>query len=82
VLRISTEETASGALLHVEGRLAGPWVEVLGQACRSARRPCLDLRGLRSADTSGRRLLRELKRAGTELRHLSGYLAALIAGND
>ncbi len=82
MLRITAEETASGALLRVEGRLAGPWVDVLDQACRSDGALSLDLRGLRSADTAGRRLLRRLERDGARLLHLSGYLAALLAGND
>jgi hypothetical protein len=80
VLRITPMETTQGALLRVEGRLAGPWVEELAQVCLTQQVPLrLDLRGLQSTDLAGRELLRRLARAGTQFVQVSGYVAALLA---
>jgi hypothetical protein len=80
VLRITPMETTDGALLRVEGRLAGPWVEELGQVCATQQATLrLDLRGLQSTDLAGRELLRRLARAGTKFVRVSGYVAALLA---
>ena len=82
VLRITSEETSEGRVLRVEGRLAGPWVDELSQACQREGPLRLELHGLQSADLAGRGLLRRLANDGAELLHLSGYVAALLAANE
>jgi hypothetical protein len=79
MLRITETETATGGSLRVEGRLAGPWVDELRQACLRHRARALDLHGLQTVDVDGLRLLRQLAVDGIALEHLSGYIAALLA---
>jgi len=79
VLRITQLETAAGAVLRVEGRLAGAWVDELRQAQERHRARSLDLHGLQLADGDGLLLLRRFVVDGVELQHLSGYLSALLA---
>lgn len=78
VLRITQLETVAGAVLRVEGRLVGAWVNELRQACEGHSARMLDLRGLQTVDVEGLMLLRQLALDGIELEHLSGYLTALL----
>jgi hypothetical protein len=82
VLRITVETTSEGPVLRVEGRLAGPWVDELSRACQGNGSRRLELQGLQSVDLAGRQLLRRLAQDGTELLDLSGYLAALLSGDE
>ena len=79
VLRITPLEDVTGSVLRVEGRLAGAWVDELRGACERLAVRALELHGLKTVDVEGLMLLRQLVVDGVELRHLSGYLSALMA---
>ena len=92
MLKISIEENREVALrLVLEGRLIGPWVEVLRRVCEESRAAALgsqvvvDLCGLTSMDASGQALLSELFHHGAVLRCsdvLNQYLVEQMAGNS
>lgn len=85
MLRITPRTTTGGAqVLTIEGRLVGPWIAELRRVVGAtpARPAKVQLGGLEFADTEGAALLRELRRAGIELVGASGFVAALIGGDD
>ncbi|MFL5304534.1 MAG: hypothetical protein ACJ8F1_04945 [Polyangia bacterium] len=85
MLRITPQATAGGALvLTIEGRLVGPWIAELRRVVGAtpARPVQVQLGGLEFADTEGAALLRELRKTGVELLDASGFVAALIGGDD
>jgi hypothetical protein len=71
-------------VIRLEGRLVGPWVAELRQVVGGvdAGSIRIDLAGLAFADADGVTLLRNLQEAGAELVEASGFLAALIGGDD
>ena len=79
VLRITQLGDVTGSVLRVEGRLAGAWVDELRGPCERLAVRALELQGLQTVDVDGLMLLRQLAVDGVELRHLSGYLSALMA---
>jgi len=79
VLRITELESTAGRSLRVEGRLAGDWIDELRRACERHGPRMLDLRGLRTVDAEGLKLLHQLALDGIILERLSGYLAAVLA---
>ena len=72
MLRITVHDTPGSLTFLLEGRLAGPWVQVLQECWQSAlasqRQPTLrvDLTGVTSIDAAGRACLATLHRQGTE----------------
>jgi hypothetical protein len=83
MLRITPEiETPACRMLKLEGKLVGPWVATLAEACREAdaagKGLCLDLRAVSFVDGDGVRLLRELRGEGVEV-VCSGLVARLLA---
>jgi outer membrane protein len=70
MLRITTEKKRGKTVLSVEGRLAGPWVEALGQ-CWRTRAPeekfSVDLCGVSFIDAAGKALLKEIYEQGGKL---------------
>jgi hypothetical protein len=66
MLRITIHETAKGQTIQLEGKIAGPWVEVFNRTWHSLGPSLgsgelhLDLRGVAFVDTNGRKLLREI----------------------
>ncbi len=70
MLRITVHENARELRLHLEGRLAGPWVEEVERCWASAapgvsgRAVTVDLREVDFVDPAGERLLGELHRQG------------------
>jgi hypothetical protein len=82
VLRI-TRHTKDGTVwLKLEGKLAGPWVNVCGSACASevsaGRRPALDLADVTFVDRDGLHLLRQLAEEGLAMPVRSNYVAELL----
>jgi hypothetical protein len=73
MLRITTEDSPQVLTLRLEGRLKGPWVEVLKKCWRSAmagaasRRLCVDLNEVTFIDGEGRARLAEMYAQGAEL---------------
>ena len=68
--------------LKVEGKLLGPWVDELRDACRSQACPSngigLDLSAVTFVDAAGIELLGNLIRQGTQIIACSGYVAELL----
>jgi ABC-type transporter Mla MlaB component len=68
--------------LKLEGKLQGPWVNEVHDACAlsltDASCTCLDLSGLTFADGDGAALLRELIRSGAQVVGCSSYIAELL----
>jgi len=70
-------------VLLLEGRLVGPWVAELRRTIGEADgQTTIDLAGVEFADADGVAALRRLRRDGAELAGPSGFLAALIGGDD
>jgi hypothetical protein len=73
MLRITTEDNPQVLTLRLEGRLEGPWVEVLTKCWRCAmagaasRRRCVDLNEVTFIDGEGRARLAEMHAEGAEL---------------
>jgi ABC-type transporter Mla MlaB component len=83
MLRIThVASSDSVTTLKLEGKLMGPWVEELKQACDpfvdSAERLRLDLSAVSFVDAPGLRLLRELLVLGVSLAACSGLIAELL----
>jgi hypothetical protein len=72
MLRITIHEKTESLTFQLEGRLAGPWVQVLEECWQSTRaRECkpmirVDLKGVTSIDAAGKRCLKDLHRQGAE----------------
>jgi ABC-type transporter Mla MlaB component len=81
MLRITVSEERGRATLKLEGNLSGPWVNEL-ERCWQETMFCpeyitIDLSGVRTFDTQGKSLLREIHNAGSQLRG-SGPLTSYI----
>ena len=78
-VRVSTEAGETVTTIRIEGQLTSSSVPDVRAACESAKPPmCLDLSGLRSADSDGIRALKSLSEAGAELRGVSPYINQLF----
>jgi len=80
LLKIVSVPNGSGtAILILEGRLIGPWVEELQRACEEAastnRGLTLDLRAVSFVDRSGLDLLRSLAGRSARLNNCSPFVA-------
>jgi anti-anti-sigma regulatory factor len=68
--------------IKLEGRLSGPWVEEVRNACAAGAQSAggigLDLSALTFVDAAGRELLHGLIARGVEVVALSGYVAELL----
>ena len=76
-LRITINQSEQGAVMKLEGRIAGPWVAELSRAWReqapllAKKKLSLDLRDITYSDTRGTQALRDIyAESGAEL--LSG----------
>lgn len=82
MLKITETTKAGQRVLRLEGKLMGPWVEELRQACQSqaneASDCALDLFGVTFVDESGLRALHDLSDQGVMLQALSGFVAELL----
>jgi hypothetical protein len=76
ITRVSEGGTES---LRVEGKVLGPWVGELAQACAApAEGLRLDLSAVTFVDDDGAALLRQLLERGAAVSACSGYVAALL----
>jgi hypothetical protein len=88
VLRITREGDAGSPSLKLEGRLEGPWVEVLRKAWEDSMvlldggKVTIDLGAISFADRNGRELLRELQKKGTTLARVSEFMRHILADRD
>ena len=75
---VTTEPPAGGPVLHLEGRIIGPWVEELRRTCDGllASGPiALDLSHVSFVERRGVELLRALDTRGVPLLHCSAFVA-------
>jgi ABC-type transporter Mla MlaB component len=85
MLRITVHDKLNALTFQLEGRLAGPWVDVLEECWQSAvarqNRPTvrLDLTGMTSIDGTGRACLAALHRQGAELIANDCFTKAVVA---
>jgi hypothetical protein len=84
MLRITKRSPPTGRpVLVLEGRLVGPWVAELRRTAAEVDGPrALDLAGVTFADDEGVEALRAIRGAGADLVGASGFLTALIGGDD
>ncbi len=86
MLRISDQRASGRALLRVEGRLVGRWVELLRGSCEEffvdGMALSLDLGEVLFADREGILLLRELRAQGVTLANCPLFLASQLDGPD
>ena len=81
MLRITVVESSKMAVtLRVEGRITGPWVEELRNACNVHTSPdtvqiSLELADISFADAAGIELLKELRDRGVSLIRTTPFLA-------
>jgi hypothetical protein len=81
MLRITVVESSKNAVtLRAEGRIAGPWVEELRQACNVFIPPervqlFLEIADISFADAAGIALLKELRDRGVSLMRTTAFVA-------
>jgi anti-anti-sigma regulatory factor len=85
VLRITIHDSPSEFRLHLEGRLAGPWVRELdlcwqtAQSTVCSRAVIVDLRDVDFIDSAGERLLAAVHQHGAKLLATSPMMKHLVA---
>ncbi|MBW2271320.1 MAG: hypothetical protein JRH16_22440 [Deltaproteobacteria bacterium] len=78
-IRVSIEAGETGTTIRIEGQLTSTSLPDVRVACEAAHPPlCLELFGLRSADSEGIRALQSLSEAGAELHGASPYINQLL----
>ena len=87
MLRITPTEKSNSLGLRLEGRLEGPWVEVLRKTWADTlnrdghRQVVVDLGSLSFADSDGRALLRNMHEEGVGLIKASAFLREILKSN-
>jgi hypothetical protein len=87
VLRITTERNENSLSLKLEGRVDGPWVDLLRKAWTDAtsrarhQEIVADFGGVSFVDPEGRKLLLTMEKRGATLVNLSGFLRQVL-GHD
>jgi hypothetical protein len=83
MLRITTLDGAdSRPILRLEGKLLEPWVDEVRHACTVQTPLLLDLSALTYVDAAGVRFLRELLHQGAVICECSGFVSALLEGEQ
>lgn len=79
------EPNADGITARLEGRICGPWVEVVRAYCEQAERSgnpiTLDLKNVSFLDNDAVILLQQLTTRGIRLTDMSPFLAELLKPN-
>jgi hypothetical protein len=81
MLRVTVVESSEDKVtLRAEGRITGPWVEELRNACEVHSLPehvqlLLEIADISFADAAGIALLKQLRRRGVGLMHPTPFLA-------
>ncbi len=80
-IRIDIESEGTDVVLHVSGRLTGPAITQLSDACEPmAGRFVLDLSKLKFTDDAGAESIRTLRERGADIRGASYFIKMLING--
>jgi anti-anti-sigma regulatory factor len=81
MLRITNKTAGRKALLVLEGRVGGEWVQVLNEECaahiQNGRALSLDLSGLTFVDQDGIELLRQLDRLNVQFIQCPAFITTL-----
>ncbi len=78
-IRIDIESEGPEPVLHVSGRLTGPAITQLSDACEPIEgRFVLELSKLKFADDDGVEAIRALRESGAEIRGASYFIKILI----
>jgi ABC-type transporter Mla MlaB component len=86
MLRITIHDSPSEFRLHLEGRLAGPWVREVEQCWQTARSDIrdqtltVDLRDVNFVSSAGEQLLATMHRHGAKFLAASPMMKSLLAG--
>jgi hypothetical protein len=84
MLRITVEQKADKVILHLEGKLAGPWVHELRslwihlEPLRNERMMVADLLRTTYLDVAGRNLLSEMYHQGVEFQAAGPLIAHIV----
>lgn len=82
MLRITESRRRSTSTFKLEGKLVGPWVDELRNACApslaASAQLRLDLEAVTFVDAVGAALLRELTRQGARITRCSAFLAEML----
>jgi anti-anti-sigma regulatory factor len=84
MLRVTIHDSAREFRVHLEGRLAGPWVQEAAHCWETARSTIagrtvvVDLRDVDFVDSEGEQLLVLMHRQGVKLRAVSPMMTHLI----
>src|SRR5512146_576605 len=84
MLRITVEQKADKVVLHLEGKLAGPWVHELRslwthlEPLRNKRKMAADLLRTTFLDVAGRNLLSEIHHRGVEFEAAGPLIAHIV----
>jgi hypothetical protein len=86
MLKITVSRDEERTIFALAGRLAGPWVEELRRCWQSGnapeapsvRFPLVDLQETTFIDEEGRRLLRDMRRRGVELKARGCLMRAIV----
>ena len=82
-IRIDIESEGPDVVLHVAGRLTGPAIAQLSEACEPMKgRFVLELSKLKFADDEGTEVIRTLRERGAEIRGASSFIKLLINGES
>jgi anti-anti-sigma regulatory factor len=80
-IRIDIKTEGAAVVLHVAGRLTGPAIAQLTEACEPMKgRIVLDLSKLKFADDAGAEAIRTLRERGADIRGASSFIKLLING--
>ncbi len=80
-IRIDIESEGPDVVLHVAGRLTGPAIAQLSEACEPMKgRFVLDLSNLKFADDEGVDAIRRLREKGADIHGASSFIKLLING--
>ena len=80
-IRIDIESEGPDVVLHVAGRLTGPAITQLSEACEPMKgRFVLDLSNLKFADDEGVDAIRRLREKGADIHGASSFIKLLING--
>ena len=80
-IRIDMETEGPDVVLHVAGRLTGPAITQLSEACEPMEgRFVLDLSKLKFADDAGVEVIRTLRERGADIRGASSFIKLIING--
>ncbi len=87
MLKITTERSGQSLSLRLEGRVEGPWVEVLRRTWTDAmshddaQKVTMDFGGVSFADSGGQRLLHAMQKKGVALTRVSGFMREILERN-